>query len=698
MTKKESTSEKQEALLQQMENKMVSPAGHTDKDTAQILYELRVHQMELEMQNEELRRVQHELESSRAGYFDLYNLAPVGYCTVDQQGVILEANLTAATLLGVARGELVRQSITRFVFPEDQDINSQHRKQLFATGLPQVCEVRLVRLDATFFWARLEANLAHSADGSPLCRIVICDITSRKQMEESLRQSEVKYRTVADFTYDWEFWLGPDDRFLYCSPSCQRVTGHSALVFEHDPSLLRALIHPDDLAAFDLHRQLAKEEKIAQELEFRIIRSNGASRWVWISHVCQPVFDTDGQFLGTRGSCRDITERKRLEAEVAKDRNLSSLGILAGGIAHDFNNLFQGLFGNLALAKMNIDKSSKAYPFLQNAENVFDLATKLTGQLIAFSTGGVSVLINIQPTLHIKQEAVACLEGSGLKIEFDFADNLWSINVDPTQFREVIKQMVRNAKDAMSSKKGGKIKIKATNEILRVGNPKKCPTLSPGHYVRISIQDQGAGISDEILPCIFDPYFSTKQPGCQKGMGLGLALCDTIIRKHGGAISVDTKPNKGTTFHLCLPAVVPAVSKLEKMAVQDEGQGPRILMMDDDANVVEVTTNFLKLSGFRVDSVSDGDAAINAFTAAYSAKDPYVVVILDLTIPGGKGGNEVIPILKQVDPEVKAIVSSGYVSDPAMTQFEDYGYAAACPKPYQLSEIKEIVDRLMTVF
>ena len=226
------TSNLEEGLRQRVEEKIKDPTGRKGKETEQLLYELRVHQIELEMQNAELRRTQQELENSRARYFDLYNLAPVGYCTIDKQGVILDANLTAATQLGVVRGGLVKRSVTSFIFPEDQDVYFRNCQQLFGTGTPQVWELRILRPDAVTFWARLEANLTHDADGSLQCRLVVSDITARKQMDDALRKSEEKYRTVADFTYDWEFWLGPDDDFLYCSPSCQRITGHSAAGFQ----------------------------------------------------------------------------------------------------------------------------------------------------------------------------------------------------------------------------------------------------------------------------------------------------------------------------------------------------------------------------------------------------------------------------------------------------------------------------------
>ncbi len=376
-----------------------------------------------------------------------------------------------------------------------------------------------------------------------------------------LQESEEKFRTVADYTYDWEVWEDPEGSCLYCSPACDRITGYSPAAFMADPGLLERLIHPEDLLKWKAHHAIVhyNPEELeggpgsANELEFRILLPNGEVRWM--GHLCHHIHDGKGHDLGHRISNRDITEHKRLEAEVVKARNLESLGILAGGIAHDFNNLFQGLIGNIELAKMNTEKSSKAYPFLEQAEQVSGLAGKLTGQLVAFSPGGNSRPLVIQPASHIREEAASTLTGSGLEAEFELADTLWSITIDPAQFRNVIKQMVLNAIEAMDAASGGKIRIIAVNESLADGHGRP-PTLAPGNHVKISIQDKGCGISSEHLSRIFDPYFSTKERGSQKGMGLGLALCDAIIRKHGGKIVVQSKLGKGTTFHIYIPAVV----------------------------------------------------------------------------------------------------------------------------------------------
>ena len=381
-----------------------------------------------------------------------------------------------------------------------------------------------------------------------------------KERTRELRENEEKFRTVADYTYDWEVWETSEGSCLYCSPSCKRVTGYSPEAFMADSGLLAQLIHPEDLQRWKAHHTSVhypeKQEAptgSANELEFRILHRNGEVRW--INHICYHVYDPKGHDLGHRISNRDITERKRLEAEVVKNRNLEALGILAGGIAHDFNNLLQGLLGNLELAKMNTEQSSAAFPFLEKAGQLYASATKLTGQLIAFSPGGNLLPTNIQPANHIKEEAISALKGSGLTAEFDLAENLWPITVDPSQFRNVIKHLVLNAREAMVSESGGTLTIMAGNESLPEHHEKH-PTLPPGNYVRISIQDHGGGISKENLPRIFDPYFSTKRLGSQKGMGLGLTLCDTIIRKHGGAITVESELGKGTTFRFYLPAVV----------------------------------------------------------------------------------------------------------------------------------------------
>ncbi|MDA3786778.1 MAG: ATP-binding protein, partial [Deltaproteobacteria bacterium] len=379
-----------------------------------------------------------------------------------------------------------------------------------------------------------------------------------QERTRELAESQEKFRTVVDYSYGWEVWEDPAGICLYCSPSSARVTGYPPAALQADPGLRERLIHPDDLPRWKAHYEAVHARPgetdagpgAGNEFDFRIIRADGEIRW--ISHLCHHIYDAKGHDLGHRISNRDITDRKLLETELVKARNLESLGILAGGIAHDFNNLLQGLLGNLEIAKMKSEKASPAYRFLEQAEQVSGAAIQLTRQLIAFSAGGYSQPTIIQPAPHIREESLATLADSGLAAEFDLPATLWDIKIDPSQFDNVIKQMVLNAMEALPALAENRLRITAAN--LSLTRNQATPfTLAPGNYLKISIQDQGSGIPKEHLPRIFDPYFSTKERGSQKGMGLGLALCDAIIRKQGGTITVESAPHQGTTFHIYIP-------------------------------------------------------------------------------------------------------------------------------------------------
>ncbi len=294
-----------------------------EKTTEEIIHELQVHQIELEIQNEELRRVQLELAASKDRYQDLYEFAPVGYFTLTHKGIITDVNLAGATLLGVPRSKLIKQGFGHFVTPECQDTWFQHIISVTKQGEKQTCDVTLNCGDGSLLYAGLESTRidAPARDGDEQSqpyqiRMALTDITERK-MAKALRESEARYRTIANFTYDWEYWVDIEGAFLYVSPSCERITGYTAQEFLDDPDLMIRIIHPDDCAEMvaHFHKTRKVDHHIADTKDFRIIRRDGATRW--IGHVCQPVYDKKGLSSGRRGSNRDITERKQLE----KDKN-----------------------------------------------------------------------------------------------------------------------------------------------------------------------------------------------------------------------------------------------------------------------------------------------------------------------------------------------------------------------------------------
>lgn len=632
---------------------------------------------------EKIKADERHFRSLIEGAFDIITV-------LDKKGIVLYQSPSLKRIFGYDPEELLGRDIFYFVHPEDAAATrGALQRALEQPGSYQHQELRFLHKDGT--WRSIEAAGKY-VDDPPGGRVIINsrDITERKRAEKAMKESAAKYRIVANNTSDWEFWLDPDGKFLYTSPSCHRITGHTVEEFIADPALLRLVVHPEDRGTFDDHRHGATQEKKTGALQFRVIRPDGTLRWV--DHVCQPVLDEDGVFLGTRGSNRDVTDQKRMEEELFKARNLESLGLLAGGIAHDFNNLLQGILGNIGLAKMNIPATSRAFAYLENAEKMHTVARGLTNQFLAFAAGGVAVRETIRPDEFIRDAISFSLSGSNVKAVFDLPEDLPRLHVDTGQLHQVLRNIVLNARDAMPS--GGLVLIKAETEDLEQGVGSH--PLDPGTYVKISIKDQGIGIPKEHLSRIFDPYFSTKPRGQQKGLGLGLTVSDTIVRKHGGRIKVESESGRGATFQIYLPASVPtadAAAPAAAAGVRTE-RGARILIMDDEPEVLKVAGDLLELSGYRVDFSANGREAVRVYQEAMDAGDPYAVVLLDLTIPGGMGGKEAAALLRRIDPDVKTIVSSGYANDPILTDPAAYGFSAAIVKPYPIETLKETIDKL----
>jgi PAS domain S-box-containing protein len=406
-----------EAHLHQRAAKARSGAGAaiSPVDTQRLVHELEVHRVELEMQSEEFQHTRNKLETGLEKYNDLYDFAPVGYMTLDPLGTILEANLTAASLLGINRDHLVKRRFGLYVSADDLSVFNAFLVRLFESHGRQFCEVTLLKPDKPPLEIRIEAVLAASGRE---CRAALQDITGRNQAE-----------------------------------AAQLVS-----------------------------------------------------------------------------------------------RKLESTGILAGGIAHDFNNLLTVILLNLELARTLPPYGEELATILGDAKKAVLIAHTLTQQLITFAHGSVPIRIPTRLSGVIQESVQLALTGSNVKCEFSLVDDLWLVEVDISQIGQVLRNIILNAREAMPA--GGTISVRMENVVLE--SP-KIPSLPPGKYVRVSVTDQGGGIAKEVLPKIFDPYFSTKERGEQKGMGLGLTICHAVLRKHGGTITVNSKVGVGTTFHLYLP-------------------------------------------------------------------------------------------------------------------------------------------------
>jgi PAS domain S-box-containing protein len=399
-----------------------------------------------------------------------------------------------------------------------------------------------------------------------------------------------------------------------------------------------------------------------------------------------PILDKQGKKVGNVIAFRDVTEQQKIYDELMKTSKMEALGVLAGGIAHDFNNLLTVIIGNLSLAQLSNDpKEINSYDSLQEAEKAAKLAAKLAGEMLTFAKGGAPVkqAMNLAQTI---QEAVHfALHGMNVTCNYQVVNNLWLIEGDKSQLERVFHNLILNAIQDQSG--GGSVLVKAENVVFENTSQLVLPS---GNYTKVTIQDRGQGIPAEVLPKIFDPFFTLRN----NETGLGLAVCYSIIKRHDGLIEVESEPGKGTTFTIYLPAIKDSPQLIASVGSGANNQ-KRVLVMDDEPGIRKLAQRALSLKGYEVATAEDGAHALELYTQSHQNQQPFSVVILDLTVPGGLGGKETIKRLLQIEKSAKVIVSSGYSSDPIMAQYQEYGFVGAIVKPYSLQELIKKVEEVL---
>ena len=404
---------------------------------------------------------------------------------------------------------------------------------------------------------------------------------------------------------------------------------------------------------------------------------------------CKELRNEQGQVSGALSTARDITDHRRMEAELHKVQQLRSIGTMAGGIAHDFNNILMGLFGNIALAKKEIPAGHAGYLPLAEAEKSMARAVRLSNQLLTFAKGGGPRKEEISLAELVEDVARFDLSGSNVMLVYQQAADLWLTKADKGQIQQVISNLAINARQAMAD--GGHLYINLENAEL---THHAIPELAPGKYVRVTVRDEGPGMSREIMARIFEPYFTTKQ----MGHGLGLAMTYSVIRQHDGHIGVESEPGKGATFTIHLPALapqsgVPGLPAADSPAVL---RGPaKILILDDEDSIRAVLSRWLKKMACSVETTADGHHAVELYRQAMEGGVPFDAVILDLTIPGGIGGSHVIKAMLALDSNVRGIASSGYSDDPAMSNYALYGFKGVIPKPYTETQLSAVLATVL---
>jgi two-component system, cell cycle sensor histidine kinase and response regulator CckA len=601
-------------------------------------------------------------------------------------GQILEANDAAVQAYGYNREELMTKSIRDL---RAQESTAEMAKQMDEANLAGLSfETLHRRRDRTTFPVEVNSRGMSLGDDRILMSIVR-DITERKQTHEALRKSEARYRDLIEAMPDGVYRSTHEGRFVEVNPAMVKILGYDS---------------KEELLAIDIKSQLyfdeedresaALEEKNEEMAVFRLKKKDGSG--VWVEDHGRHVVDEAGTILYHEGILRDITERKRMEEDrmkidkqIQQTQKLESLGLLAGGIAHDFNNLLGGIFGYIELAKRSADagQSQAAAERLTKAMHVFGRARDLSRQLITFAKGGAPAKTAGEIGRTLSETLQFALSGSNVKCEYSIATDLWPCMHDPNQVGQVIDNIVINAKHAMPN--GGLLVVSASNVLIDAGSDIALPD---GSYIRISIEDHGIGIPKEYLQKIFDPFFTTKHTGS----GLGLATSWSIVKRHEGTIIVESEPGKGSTFHLFFPADHGLVSASNTAATTGFVGHGRVLVMDDEEYIREILEEMLTDLGYTVQTARDGAEAIELFMRASAEKKPFDLVFVDLTIPGGMGGEATLTRLVELDKHVCVIASSGYSEDPIISKPRDFGFAASIRKPYQKADLVEAISTALT--
>ncbi|MFC1837226.1 PAS domain S-box protein [Thermodesulfobacteriota bacterium] len=523
--------------------------------------------------------------------------------------------------------------------------------------------------------------------------ILYQDITEQLQDKTELIEEKERLAITLRSIAEGVIALNMDNHITLMNEVAEKLTGYSQeeALGQQAEKIFWVVDQAIRNKALDLTGDLLNQhQSIGATVEGVLISREGEERLINASTGA--IRDLKGSVTGAVIVFRDITEVKNLEKEIANARRLESMGILAGGIAHDFNNLLTGILGNISLAQITGDMDSRIAERLFKAEKACIRAKDLTQQLLTFAKGGSPVRKVMSIAELLRETSQFALRGTHINCRFDIVEDLWLTNVDEGQIGQVIHNLMLNAYQAMPE--GGTITVLAENVTLESNNPYSLPM---GRYINISVIDSGLGIPGEFLDKIFDPYFTTKQ----LGSGLGLASSYAIVKKHGGFISVQSMLGKGSTFSMLLPASDTELRPAEKQKKDTDTvlklNAEKILVMDDDETILDFVASIFKHLGQEVTLVRDGREAVDLYRQALDGGEPFEVVILDLTVPGGMGGREALEELLRIDPAIKAIVSSGYSTDDAMATYREVGFMSAIPKPYRAQVLVQEINRVMQI-
>ncbi|MEE8300789.1 MAG: PAS domain S-box protein [Desulfatiglandales bacterium] len=639
---------------------------------------------EIEKENAKRKRAEEALRESEEKYRPILESIEDGYFEVDIRGNFTFFNDSLCKIHGYSKNELMGMNNREYMDEKTAKKVYQTFNKVYTTGKPaRGFEWEIIRKDGTKGHVQSSVSLIKDAEGQLIgFRGILRDVTERKKMETELILARNFLKNILDSSIDGITTTDLQGNVIYISPRTRDM-----LVY-NQKEIVGKKIYSLYANGREDAKAIMKELREKGELkdhEMRFIRKDG--ELIDINLSASLLKNEKGEVIGTLGIYRDITEKNKLLTQLHQAQKIEALGTLAGGIAHNFNNLLMAVMGNTSLILLDTDPDNPNYERLMNIEKQVQSGSKLTRQLLGYAREGRYEIRPISLSQLVKETSdTFATTKKEIRVHQELAKDLFGINADQGQIEQALLNLYVNAADAMPG--GGDLFLKATNithKDMR-GKPYK---VKSGNYVLLAVRDTGIGMDKKTKDRVFDPFFTTK--GMGKGTGLGLASVYGIIKAHGGYIDVKSKKGHGTTFCIYLPASENRVEKTAKGAEKiTEGDGT-ILLVDDEEMILDVGVQLLKILGYKVIEARGGKEAVDIYR---QAKDKIDMVLLDMVMPD-MGGGEAYDLMKEINPNVKVLLSSGYSIDGQATDILNRGCDGFIQKPFSMKELSQRIRELL---
>ena len=626
----------------------------------------------------ERKRVEDALQLSQQEWETTFNAMSDWISVIDAEWRVLRTNRVGELLLGLPVQKIIGQPCYKLVHGTDKPIAGCPFPEVLKTGRRGAAELQL----ADGRWVKVTADPVINADGVVIRAVhTVSDISDRKRAEEALRESEEKLRAIAESAQDAIYCKDTDGRYTFANPTMEKLLGCSSSEIRHKTA--QDFLPPEEASVI--------EKADLKTLSGEVVRGvwgltlNGNERTFNVIQV--PLRDGTGRIVGLSGIARDITETKRMEAQLQQAHKAEAMSTLAGGIAHQFNNALSYITANVELLEMNASEKENIIKYSKPMKDAAYRMADLTGQLLAYARGGKYQSRLISPSDFVKNTLplVKHTIDPAIRVDTDLPQNVSNIKADMTQMQMVLSALLSNASEAIDGK--GRISISTKNERIDKASARKHPGIKPGCYITLTVQDDGKGMNEQTRKKVCEPFFTTKF----QGRGLGMAAVYGIVKNHDGWVSVESEPGKGTSVRIYLPTAGGPVEERAKPGEEIIKGTGTILIVEDDEMVMDVTANMLETLGYRVLTAMTGREAVHIAKNYHGSID---LVILDNVLPDMKG-KITSALLTEARPDLKVIICSGYSFDELDEEIFESGIRGFVQKPFSIGVLSRIIKEVL---